>query len=112
MSIDRRELLKLGALGMSSLGLAALSAGVAANPASDAPPATPARAAKPLDILILGGTGLTGPHQVRYALERGHRVTIFNRGRKQREWPGHVEQLLGDGQTCRNLDAGPCGLSQ
>lgn len=57
--------------------------------------ATP-RAAKALDILILGGTGLTGPHQVRYALARGHRVTIFNRGRKQPEWLGQVEQLLGD----------------
>lgn len=32
-------------------------------------------------ILILGGAGLTGPHQVRYALSRGHDVTLFNRGR-------------------------------
>ena len=39
------------------------------------------RAAKPLRILILGGTGFTGPHQVRDALARGHRVTLFNRGR-------------------------------
>lgn len=31
-----------------------------------------------------------------YALARGHEVTIFNRGRRQREWPGTVEQLLGD----------------
>jgi 2'-hydroxyisoflavone reductase len=45
------------------------------------------------------GTGLMGPHQVRYALARGHRVTIFNRGRKQPEWPGQVEQLLGDRDT-------------
>jgi 2'-hydroxyisoflavone reductase len=96
MPIDRRELLKLGALGMSSLGMAALSAGAAAKPSSDATTSTPARASKPLDILILGGTGLTGPHQVRYALERGHRVTIFNRGRKQPEWSSQVEQLLGD----------------
>ena len=96
MPIDRRELLKLGALGM-----AALSAGAAAKPSPDAPPAAPARASKsldvkPLDILILGGTGLTGPHQVRYALARGHRVTLFNRGRKQPEWSAQVEQLLGD----------------
>ncbi len=53
-----------------------------------------------LEILILGGTSLTGPHNVRYALERGHDVTIFTRGRTQ---PGlfqdafeHVEQLIGD----------------
>jgi len=36
---------------------------------------------RPLRILILGGTGFTGPHQVRYALSRGHQVTLFNRGR-------------------------------
>jgi 2'-hydroxyisoflavone reductase len=52
---------------------------------------------KPLRLLVLGGTGLIGPHQVRYALSRGHQVTIFNRGRTK---PGifgdQVEQLLGD----------------
>lgn len=91
MPIDRRELLKLGALGM-----AALSAGAAAQSSAATAPTAPARASKPLDILILGGTGLTGPHQVRYALARSHRVTIFNRGRKQPEWSSQVEQLLGD----------------
>jgi 2'-hydroxyisoflavone reductase len=25
-------------------------------------------------LLILGGTGFIGPHQVRYALDRGHHV--------------------------------------
>jgi 2'-hydroxyisoflavone reductase len=35
----------------------------------------------PKTILILGGTGFVGPHQVRRALERGHQVTVFNRGR-------------------------------
>ena len=39
------------------------------------------KAAKPLKILILGGTGFTGPYQVRYALARGHTVTVFNRGK-------------------------------
>lgn len=47
-------------------------------------------------LLILGGTGLIGPYQVRYALARGHRVTIFNRGRQKEDWPGPVEELLGD----------------
>jgi 2'-hydroxyisoflavone reductase len=47
-------------------------------------------------LLILGGTGFIGPYQVRYALERAHHVTIFNRGRQKEEWPGHVEELLGD----------------
>lgn len=56
-----------------------------------------AKAAKPLNILILGGTGFTGPFQVAYALARGHKVTLFNRGKRPSpEWPGVVEQLLGD----------------
>lgn len=53
-------------------------------------------AAKPLRILILGGTGFIGPHQVRYALGRGHKVTVFNRGRHPQDWPGEVEELTGD----------------
>jgi len=59
---------------------------------------------KKLNILILGGTGFTGPHQVRYALARGHKVTLFNRGRQPHEWPGEVEELLGDRNT-RDLKA-------
>jgi 2'-hydroxyisoflavone reductase len=48
-------------------------------------------------ILILGGGGLTGPHQVRYALQRGHEVTLFNRGRTALpEDLRGVEQLHGD----------------
>ena len=47
-------------------------------------------------LLILGGTGFIGPHQVRYALARGHRITVFNRGRQRETWPGPVEELLGD----------------
>ena len=44
-------------------------------------------AVKPMRVLILGGTGFIGPHQVRYALARGHQVTIFNRGRQKENWP-------------------------
>src|SRR5256886_16569625 len=52
---------------------------------------------KPLRILILGGTGFTGPYQVRYALSRGHKVTTFNRGKTHPgELPPEVEQLVGD----------------
>ena len=104
--LDRRDVLKLGALGLAatvagpaSMQTAAAQAAVARNPAPQPAPQTadkPRPAEAPFDLLILGGTGLTGPHQVRYALARGHRVTIFNRGRKQPEWPGDVQQLLGD----------------
>jgi 2'-hydroxyisoflavone reductase len=52
---------------------------------------------KPIRILILGGTGFTGPYQVRYALSRGHKVTTFNRGKTHPgELPNQVEQLIGD----------------
>ncbi len=49
-------------------------------------------------ILILGGTGFIGPAQVRDALARGHRVTVFNRGRSgdPGALPPGVERLVGD----------------
>lgn len=62
----------------------------------------PRTAAAPLRILILGGTGFTGPHLVALALERGHTVTTFTRGRSapstHPEVFEHVEQLIGDRQ--------------
>jgi len=73
-------------------GGAALAAALAGRSAVSAP-------AKPLNILILGGTGFTGPHQVAYALARGHKVTVFNRGRQGNPWPGKVEELIGDRNT-------------
>jgi 2'-hydroxyisoflavone reductase len=55
------------------------------------------KSAKPLRILILGGTGFTGPFQIQYALKRGHKITTFNRGKTHPgETPEGVEQLLGD----------------
>ena len=33
---------------------------------------------------------------MRYALARGHKVTLFNRGKQPHEWPGEVEELIGD----------------
>ena len=47
-------------------------------------------------LLILGGTGFIGPWQVQYALERGHEVTIFNRGRSAPGMFDGVEELIGD----------------
>ena len=57
----------------------------------------------PLKILILGGTGFIGPHQLRYALARGHRITIFNRGQRTDPVPDAVEHLIGDRDS--NLEA-------
>ncbi len=89
MKRSRRDLLNIAA---------ALTASTAFPAGAQAPSSKPV-AAKPLSILILGGTGFTGPHQVRYALERGHKVTLFNRGRRPKEWPAHVEELSGDRDT-------------
>jgi 2'-hydroxyisoflavone reductase len=49
-----------------------------------------------LNLLVLGGTGFIGPHLVRYAVSRGHKVTIFTRGRHQAELPSGVVYLQGD----------------
>ncbi len=55
------------------------------------------KAAKPLRILILGGTGFIGPHQIRYAVARGHKVSMFNRGKTNPGlFPEGVEHLEGD----------------
>lgn len=56
----------------------------------------PEKASKPLRILILGGTGFIGPHQVRYAVGRGHKVTVFNRGKTNPALFPDVEHLEGD----------------
>jgi 2'-hydroxyisoflavone reductase len=90
MRMTRRHLLGLSSAAL--LGLAvrqprALAAGKSPRPR------------QALRILILGGTGFTGPHQVRYALSRGHQITLFNRGKQPREWPGAVEELIGDRNT-------------
>lgn len=55
-----------------------------------------ALAAEPLKILILGGTGFIGPHMVRRALSRGHDVTLFNRGRTNKDLFPAVTTLVGD----------------
>lgn len=97
MSTSRREFLKLSALagGTVGLGLAGGTSSLAEGIGGAFGSVT--RAPKPLRILILGGTGFTGPFQVKYALSRGHKVTVFNRGRTHPgELPKEAEQLIGD----------------
>ena len=80
----RRQFIKLSAA--SAVALTARSTSLFAE-----------KTVKPLRLLILGGTGFTGPYQVRYALNRGHKVTTFNRGKTHPgELPAEVEQLIGD----------------
>src|SRR3989440_9595351 len=86
MNPTRRHFIKLSAGMGVALGFGVRSTSLFA-----------AQSVKPLRILILGGTGFTGPYQVRYALSRGHKVTTFNRGKTHpHELPDEVEQLIGD----------------
>src|SRR5256884_6306716 len=86
LKTTRREFIKLSAAAGGAFALTTRSTTLLAE-----------KSAKPLRILILGGTGFTGPYQVRYALSRGHKVTTFNRGKTHPgELPNEVEQLVGD----------------
>src|SRR5512143_438318 len=96
VSTDRRTFLKTSVVASAALGLEALP-----RTAFSAAPATApsvGRAEKSLNILILGGTGFTGPEQVEYAIARGHRVTLFNRNKTRPNFfKGRVaEELIGD----------------
>jgi 2'-hydroxyisoflavone reductase len=99
---SRRQFIQLtaatgGAVALSGVVPARLQAALAARPAG--------RAERQLRILILGGTGFTGPFQVAYAVERGHHVTVFNRGRRQADLPASVVQLQGDRNAADGLTA-------
>jgi len=86
MKNSRRDFLKAGALGAA--GLAA--GGVAAEATGQLDKL------RPLKILVLGGTGFIGPHMVSEALRRGHAVTLFNRGRTDRQLFPDLETIIGD----------------
>lgn len=49
-----------------------------------------------MDVLIIGGTRFVGRRLALDLLERGHRVTTFNRGLTPDELPAEVERLRGD----------------
>ena len=51
---------------------------------------------KPLRVLIFGGTGFIGPHFVRVLREGGHKLTLFNRGKRNPGLFPDVETLIGD----------------
>jgi 2'-hydroxyisoflavone reductase len=55
-----------------------------------------AKETRPLRILILGGTQFVGVHMTECALQRGHVVTLFNRGRTHPELFPQLEKLQGD----------------
>ncbi|MEO8525902.1 MAG: NAD-dependent epimerase/dehydratase family protein [Caldimonas sp.] len=52
-----------------------------------------------MKILILGGGVFLGAAVLRSALDRGHELTVFNRGRACSAWPEGVEAIVGDRAT-------------
>ena len=103
MDASRRTFLKTTAAagGALAAGLAGSRplAGADGTAATPGDPSNASRRPPPprsLKILVLGGTSFIGPHQVEYALSRGHEVTLFNRGRTNTHlFPG-LEKLVGD----------------
>ena len=94
---DRRQFLKTSAAVGGAIGLGLGSSPVSAAAATAQRALEKVMAApKPLRILILGGTGFIGPHQVRYAQQRGHKLTLFNRGKTNPGLFPEIEKLSGD----------------
>ena len=77
--MKRRTLLKLAAAGTVSAALPAFG-----------------RKIKPLKILILGGTRFIGLHMTSLALQRGHTLTFFNRGKTHTDKFPEIERIKGD----------------
>jgi 2'-hydroxyisoflavone reductase len=94
MTDSRRDFLRTSAV---------LGAALALNPslagATQRAPVTartePLRPGSAKKMLILGGTGFIGPNTVKYALARGHDVTILTRGRSATKVDG-VEHIIAD----------------
>ena len=106
MKTNRREFLTTGikvAATTSILGIPNLASGYASIEMMKSVEPEP----NPLKILILGGTSFLGPHQIAYAMSKGHSITTFTRGRTKptihRDLFKEVEPLIGDREN--NLEA-------
>lgn len=89
MPITRREFVTTTSMAGAALGLGGAST-VLASLLQDTRPS------RNLKLLILGGTGFIGPHMVERARERGHTVTLFNRGKTNTHLFPNLEKLKGD----------------
>ncbi len=109
---SRRDLLRATAVGLAATACSSPSTGTK-------PIVTPKP--KPKRILILGGTGFLGPKTVEVAVARGHHVTLFNRGKREKiqaldqqvspELAAKVEHLYGnrDPELPADDEKGPDG---
>src|ERR1051325_9161788 len=109
--MDRRSILR-GGIAAAAWGLVQASCGSSSSESllARAPAAPPP---KPKRILILGGTGFLGPKTVAAAVARGHEVTIFNRGKREKLLPLEIkgEHLYGnrDPELPADDERGPDG---
>ena len=95
---SRRDFL---AASLAAAGMAALPAFAARKKRDEKKARKPG---EPLEILVLGGTGFLGPHFVEAARAKGHKLTLFNRGKTNpTRFSGEefkdIEQLRGDRKT-------------
>jgi 2'-hydroxyisoflavone reductase len=98
-SNSRRTFIKKGTL--ASLAIPILGTSVLnCNSKEKKEGTTTIESPKKLNILILGGTSFLGPHQIAYAISRGHKVSTFTRGKTlptiHNDAFKNVEQLIGD----------------
>jgi ribosomal protein L7/L12 len=97
MATNRRDFLRLSiATGAFLAALEEARGGTSLQAAAGAKPP------KKLRMLVFGGTGFIGPELVKYALSRGHEVTLFNRGKTNPHLFPDQEKIIGD----RNPDKG------
>jgi 2'-hydroxyisoflavone reductase len=87
---SRREFIPTLTFAGAALGLGGAPTGLLSRAfADDAPP-------RKLKVLVLGGTGQTGPHLIRELLDRGHAVTMVNRGSRSDDLFPEVENIVAD----------------
>ena len=101
MNITRRQFLKATAAASAASALPVPALAASQAPAASTLPGlkrpVTGKADKPLHILMIGGTGFTGPEQVEYALARGHTITLLNRNKRRPDlFKGRVDMLVGD----------------
>lgn len=96
MNTNRRDFLQKS----TKLAAAWTVAAVGFTACSNAQTTESEKAKQGLKILILGGTSFLGPHQINAALDRGHQISTFTRGKTKptvhQDLFSQVESLVGD----------------
>jgi len=110
---NRRQFLKTTVLAGGTFALSGIAARALARADTAPAPVAPSADGSPLRLLILGGTGFIGPHMVEAALAKGWKVTIFNRGIREKKldelgrghaWMDKVEVLYGNRDPLKHAD--------